>query len=99
MNERAQLFFGAHLLGDVDAEAEYIGIRAGHFDELVAVGDNADVAVAVAELEPPLGLARLPDFAQIGSEGFAVPLGHVAAQVVASHLFHCCGRGFPRRAC
>ena len=55
--EGAELVFGADLFGDVDAEAEDVGIAAGDFDELVAVGDDADVAVDVAEVEQALDLA------------------------------------------
>ena len=46
--EGAEAAFGANLLADVDAEAEDVGVAAGDVDELVAVGDDADVAVCVA---------------------------------------------------
>ena len=56
-DEGAEFVFGAHLLCDVDAEAEHVGVAAGDLDELVAVGDDAHFAVDVAEVEQTLHLA------------------------------------------
>ena len=65
-DERAQLLFGAHLLGDVDAEGEHIandlvlacGAAAGFFDQAVAIGDDALFAVDVLQVEAGPGLRR-----------------------------------------
>ncbi len=59
--EGAETAFGADLLADVDAEAEDVGGAAGDVDELVAVGDDADLAVGVGEVEEALGFAGLGD--------------------------------------
>ncbi len=67
--EGAQAVFDADLLADVDAEAEDVGFAAGDVDELVAVGDDADFAVDVAQMEQALGLASLGDLAEVDCEG------------------------------
>ncbi len=53
--------FGADLFADVDAEAEDVGIAAGDVDELIAVGDDPDLAIDVGEVEEALDLAGLGD--------------------------------------
>ncbi len=53
--EGAQLVLCADLFGDVDAEAEDVGVASGDFNELVAVCDDADFAVDVAEMEQAPG--------------------------------------------
>ena len=73
--EGAELVLGADLLGDVDAEAEDVGVAAGDFDELVAVGDDAHVAVDMAEVEQALDLAAAQDVAEIFLEAEAAVSG------------------------
>ena len=87
--ERAELVFGADLLGDVDAEAEHVRLAAGDVDELVAVGDDADFAVDVAadEAGPALRLSRTissrysvkPARRSSGMKSASVMAGHVLA--------------------
>ena len=86
-DEGAELVFGADLLGDVDAEAEDVGVAAGDFDELVAVGDDADVAVDVAEVEEALNVAFAEDFAEVFGERLAAVFGDEVGEGVADHLF------------
>ena len=88
---RARSFsFGADLVGDVDAEAEDVGLLAGlgigELDELVAEGDDADVAVLVADMEAALGFSGLGDFAQVTRHGAAMFGGHERSEGLACHL-------------
>ena len=85
--ECAELVLGADLLADVDAEAEDIGIAPGDFDELVAVGDDADLAVDVAEVKHSLDLALVKDFSEVIVEAGAALLGHELGEAMAGHLF------------
>ncbi len=57
--KRAEPAFGADLLADVDAEAEDVCGTVLELDELVAVGDGANIAIAVAEVQQTLGFAGL----------------------------------------
>ncbi len=56
--ESAEAAFGADLLADVDSEAEDVGGAAGDGDELVAIGDDADLSVGVARDGGGRGLRR-----------------------------------------
>ena len=67
--EGAEAAFDAGLLADVDAEAEDVGLAVGDVDELVAVGDDADFAVGVGEVEQALGFAGLGDLAEVDAGG------------------------------
>ena len=85
-DEGAELVFGAHLLGDVDAECEDVRVAAGGLDELVAIGDDADFAVDVLQVEQALDVALFDHFAEIFGEGVAAVFGHEAGEGVADHL-------------
>ena len=58
MDQQAQFDFGAHLLGDIHAEAEHVGFSV-RFDvnQLVAEGDDVVLAVARDQLQSALRLA------------------------------------------
>ena len=85
--EGAEAAFGADLLADVDAEAEDIGGAAGDADELVAVGDDANLAVGVREMEEALGLAGLADFFEVGGQGGLAVRHDELGEVMAAHVF------------
>ncbi len=85
--EGAETAFDAGLLGDVDAEAEDVGVAVGDVDELVAIGDDADFAVGVREMQEALGFAGLGDFAEVDGEGAAAVLGDELGEGVADHVF------------
>ena len=84
--EGADAAFGADLLADVDAEAEDVGVAAGDVDELVAEGDEADFAVAMAEVEHALAFAGGADLVEIAAEAAAVFDRHELAERVADDL-------------
>ena len=84
MDERAEFFFGADLFGDVDSEAEDVGLASG--DELVAEGDDAGVAACRLKLEAALGLAGLRDLLEVVVEGGAALGLHEGSERGAGHL-------------
>ncbi len=83
--EGAETAFGADLLADVDAEAEDVGRQAGDGDELVAVGDDADLAVGVGEVEEALGFAGLCDLCEVTLHGGAAVFGDELGEGVVEH--------------
>ena len=85
-HQGAQPVLGADLFGDVDAEAEHVGIAPGRLDEFVAVGNDAHVAVDVAEVKHALHLAFLHDFAEVAVEADAAILGDELGEPVAGHV-------------
>ena len=85
--EGAETAFDASLLGDVDAEAEDVGLAIGDVDELVAIGDDAYFAVGVREVEQTLGFAGFGDFAEVDGDGAAAVLGDELVEGVTYHVF------------
>ena len=81
----SELAFGANLFADIDAEAEDVGDTARNVDELVAVGDDAVLAVGVREMEEALGFAGLADLFEIGLHGGATVFGDELAEGVVEH--------------
>jgi hypothetical protein len=86
MDEGAEFFLGTDLLGDVDAEAEDVGLAARPPDKLIAIGDDADVAVAMTKMQTSLGLAGFDNLAQVGCESVAMLVGHEGGEGLADHL-------------
>ncbi len=72
MDQRAQLVLRAHLLGNVDAEAQHVAFAVLDLDELVAEGDDAQRAVAVQDVQPALRFAGFGELRQVGVKGVAL---------------------------
>ncbi len=79
--ESAEAAFGTDLLADVDAEAEDVAGTILEPHELVAVGDDTDLAIAVAEVEQALGLTGIEDEVEVGLEGVTTFSGMNSARL------------------
>ena len=97
--EGAEAAFGADLLADVDAEAKDVRRAAGNVDELVAIGDDADLAVCVREMEQALRLAGLGDLVEIRRDSAPAFSGDELGEIVARHLLDRAADASRRRGC
>ena len=82
----AELAFDARLFGDIDAEGEDVAVAVGRLDELVAIGDDVRVAVAMGEVQETLRLAGVQDLVEVPGEQRTLVLGDEVDQRTAGHL-------------